>query len=538
MSAGLLAAGGRRAPLHCAAALALAACSGNGGFGGTPAPPPDDAEKLTVVVVVLDSLMTTDLASGAMPNLQALADAGTLYEESRAMFSAETIPNHVAMMTGVVPSRSGIPTNNFWDKDVSPDAATDEDLSLPKELTANTLFTHIANRCPNLKTGAALSKKYLFEIFCGDTPAAEGDLSCADVTYPNDNPAVHNRQPDNYWDPTGSPAYLPSPDEHTPDVATMQEALAQLPDSDFLFINLGDIDRSAHAAGAEFRLLVSGDTDLQLGRLVDALQSSGRWDNTVMIVVSDHGMDYSPLGLDAINVQPALDALAACGYEPMFAVDNGGTDSLYVTNLAATEDARRASLRAARACLVEPDGAACAAVEAVCGPIDYTSSELLPRARPIVAGWYIEADPADPDGSMPASIMSAHENLGDLVLVAADGIKFSERNLSANPIPGNHGHLETIHNFMLVTGGSPLIRAGVSVAPSIADPGPLNRLPEQSENIDVAPTVAWLLGLNLDPGDFPDGGGFDGRVLREAFVAFQTNPNASPPSSCGVPPTN
>ncbi len=516
------------------AGLALSACGANSGFdGGTP-PPPGDGDKLSVVVVVLDSLMPSDLDSGLMPNLQALVDAGTVYEQSRAVFSAETIPNHVAMMTGVVPARSGIPTNNFWDKAVSPDAATDEDLSLPKELTAHTLFTHIANRCPNLSTGAALSKKYLFEIFCGDEPAAEGDLSCADLTYPNDNPATYNRQPDNYWDPTSSPVYLPSPDEHTPDIATMQEALAQLPDSDFLFINLGDIDRSAHAAGAEFRLAVSADTDLQLGLLVDALQSSGRWDNTVMLVVSDHGMDYSPLGLDAINVQPALDALAACGYEPMFAVDNGGTDSLYVTNLAATEEARRATLRAARACLVEPDGAACAAVEGVCGAIDYSSSELLPRARPILAGWYTQADPADPDGSMPASIMSAHENLGDLVLVAADGIKFSERNLSANPIPGNHGHLETLHNFMLVTGGSSLVRPGVSVAASVADPGPLDRLPEQSENIDVAPTVAWLLGLNLGAGDFPDGGGFDGRVLSEAFTAFETSANPAPPSRCGV----
>ena len=48
---------------------------------------------------------------------EGLIEQGTMYAESRSVFSAETIPNHVAMMTGVVPERSGIPTNNFLDFD-------------------------------------------------------------------------------------------------------------------------------------------------------------------------------------------------------------------------------------------------------------------------------------------------------------------------------------------------------------------------------------------------------------------------------------
>jgi hypothetical protein len=522
--------------LLAGAMLTMLGCNASGaGTGAQDNTPPPNAsgEKLTVVVAVIDSLMTSDTA--LMTNLNDLISQGTLYEESRAMFSAETIPNHVAMMTGVVPARSGIPTNNFWDADAFPDAPQDENISKPKELTANTLFTWIAQQCPSIRTGATLSKRYLFEMFCGDQPAADGDLVCSDDVYPqNDNPLVHNVQPDNYWDPTGDPLYIPDPGGLTIDVATMNQALSMLPESDFLFINLGDVDRSAHAGGEIVRAAVTMDADQELGRLVTALRDAGRWDNTVLIVLSDHGMDYSTLGADAISVTPALDALAACGYAPMFAIDNGGTDSLYVTDLNATAADKAAALRAARICLVEPDSAECAAIEAVCGGIDAGLTAILPVAQPIIAGWYTQADPLDPAGNMPASILSAHPNLGDLVLVAADGLKFSESDPSSNPIPGNHGHLETVHNFMLVTGGSPLIKAGQSIASSIADPGPLDRLPEQSENIDVAPTVAWLLGLNLPSGQFPDGLGFDGRVLSEAFAAFDANAAPDAASACGA----
>lgn len=474
-----------------------------------------------MVVLVVDSLMPDEIGPNT-PNLDALKAAGTFYAESRAMFSAETIPNHVAMMTGVVPERSGIPTNNFIDFLADPEPE-ERDLSLPEELTANTLFTWLKQECvssgaaPDLRVGAVLSKKYLYEIFEGDAanPARE-----------NRNPQVNNLQPDEYWDPTSSPAYLPSPDEHTVDAATMQEVLSRLPNVDFMFVNLGDVDRAAHAFDLAGRNAALPATDTQVGLLVQQLQDDGRWPNTVMIVVSDHGMDFSlnnPLG--AVSTQPTLDALGAC-FAPMTAVQNGGTNSLVITDRSLPLATRQASLRAARACLLgEQD------CNALCA-----GATRPANADGIVAAWYTQDDSLDPAGTMPASIRSRHPNLGDLVLVADESVKFSEPNLSGNPIPGNHGHLVTIHNTMLVTGGVSWIKAANEVAPSIASPGPLDRLPEQAENIDVAATVAWLFGLQLSASDFPDAQGFDGRVLGEAFSQFDANPNPVPPSNCGFLP--
>jgi len=498
--------------------LLLSSCNGDV-LAPSSAPPPapgGGAKKLTVIVAVVDSLMPQDLTS-ATPNLNGLKTGGTFYAESRSVFSAETIPNHVAMMTGVYPRRNGIAANNFIDSGVNP--PVERNLSLPEELTANTLFTWIRRKCvssginPEIKTGATLSKKYLFEVFAGDA---------ADPARANRNPSVDNVQPDSYWDPRSSPAYIGSPDEHTPDLPTMQQALAQLPGVDFLFISLGDVDRAAHAFVQAGRNAALPVTDAQVGRLISALQSAGRWENTVLFLVSDHGMDFtSPPSF--INVQPALTSLGAC-FKPMTAVDVGGTNSIFVTDPTATPAEKQAAARAARACLMGTT--ACATLCA--------GASRPVNADKIGFAWYTQDDPADPDGTMPESIASKHPNLGNLVLTAMPGFRFSEPSSSSNPILGTHGHLVTLRNTFIVAGGSPWVKKGQVIASSVSGPSPFDRLPEQSENVDLAPTIAWLLGLNIQSSDFPDGrGSFDGRLLKEAFTQFDANPDAGSPTQCG-----
>ena len=71
-------------------------------------------------------------------------------------------------------------------------------------------------------------------------------------------------------------------------------------DPNLVFINLGDVDRRgtptspAAASRCSPRVrLRSGDTDLQVGRFVTLLKDSGRWQNSVVIVLADHSMDWS-----------------------------------------------------------------------------------------------------------------------------------------------------------------------------------------------------------------------------------------------------
>ena len=422
------------------------------------------ATELGVFVIVVDGLMPGEVGP-LTPNLAALRDEGTWYEESRAVMIAETIPNHVAMMTGVYPERSGIAANKYWDREGSP---SDADLSDPEELEAKTLFTVIDEQCGAVRTAAVLSKRYLFEIF------STGGINVA---------------ADSHWDPR--PTNIPEPDGHSPDLITMGEALARLPNADFMFVNLGDVDRSGHAdeTGAVgvpvVRTAALVETDLQVGRFLEALRSSGRWEQSVVIILSDHGFDWS-LPTNFVNLAPSLPA-------NVFPVQNGGADNLYLVD--PDDPERDDQLRRARATALAQAG--------------------------VEAAWYRRPNPLDldPAGELPAGLGLDHENAGDLIVLARPGWRFSDPTPVDNPIPGNHGHLVTRHNTLMISGGAPFLRRGQRIAASIASPSPLDALPEQSENVDVAPTVAWLLGLEPR--------GYDGRVLGEAFTIDRS------PSRCG-----
>lgn len=582
-------------------ATSIAACGGNGARSPeqqvTTTPPvvippgPPGTNKMVVVVLAVDSLMPEDI-DPTMPNVNDLIANGTIYRESRSVFSAETIPNHIAMMTGVYPDRNGIPTNNFWDREAQANGATplvyqeDEDLDNPNEVEAKTMFTWIDEKCrqgatplnAGITTAAVLSKTYLWEIFRGDA-----------VDPQTNDRGVTNVGPDIHWEPASSPAYIGPGSEHTPDNATGPQAVTDIDAADFIFINLGDVDRSSHAAGSGTRAAVKANTDMVVGSIVQRLKDTGRWANTVFILSSDHGMDFSdPTSnppnpatqfnssffnsiLNSVSTQPMLDALnTSCGLAKMDAVQNGGTNSIAVTDTTASATDIDNALLAARACVMNKNGAnasatapaSCTSVlTSVVAPASLLACQTAVTAVPDVGfdqiehGWYSNPDlyvagnalrgglNADTGGIMPPSIKSRHANIGDLVFVMAAGSKFSEPDVTGNPILGNHGHMPTIHNTIIVSGGASFLATGQDI--TIGSTDHFSRDALQSENIDVAATVAWVLGLNIQDTDFPDFNrldfpdygqtpiarkGFDGRVLIEAFNI----PIGTPPSTCGL----
>lgn len=465
-----------------ALAVSLAGCGGgsgngnNGGGGGG-----NQESDLTILVVVVDSLMPEEIGAPLTPTptLVSLKQSGSFYNESRAVFSAETIPNHVAMMTGVYPATNGIPTNTYWNRQGE---VEDRDLSLPTEVEVDNLFTRIKAECPNLRTAAIMSKDYLYEVFsdCGFSGQDCG----------------RNVAPDTHFDPTSDLTFLPSPAGLTPDLTTMGQALTALPDSDFMFINLGQVDRVGHADETGItgipllRNTILLETDIRIGMLVNELKAQGRWENTIMFVVSDHGMDWSTL-INFINAQGTLDSIGG-----LTAIQSGGTDSIFLTDQSERGTAAgHQRLKQARDALLQVTG-----------------------VRDV---WYSFPNPGDADAEKQLSSVFAsnHENIGDLVLSAEQGYRFSDPGPTDNPIPGNHGHETTLHNTFLISGGAEFIRSQV-IAELDEPVSHLERRPGQSENVDVAPTVAWLLGMSQN--------GFEGRILSEAFT------RASAPSRCGV----
>lgn len=278
--------------------------------------------KPRAYVLVVDGARPDEIGSGLMPNLQALRDGGMNFPRARSLPVMETIPNHVMMMTGVRPDRSGVPANAIYDRTEQ----VIRDLDRPSDLRFPTVIERLNRN--GFTTGTVLSKEYLFGIF--------------------------GKRATYRWEP----APIVPISGHAPDAFTMDAAISMVEEFDpnLVFVNLGDCDRVGHMdltgttlKAARTAALLSVDT--QVGRFVEMLRSTGRWSTSMVVVLADHSMDWSRPNR-IISLQPALDA------DPLLAgnvvvAQNGGADLLYWTGPA---DRRTAALDRMRAIALETQG--------------------------------------------------------------------------------------------------------------------------------------------------------------------------------------
>lgn len=384
------------------------------------------AADLRVYVLVVDGCRPDEATGAYLPTVRSLAALGTSFAAARAIPVAETIPNHVAMMSGVYPQRSGVPANSIYDR------ATGEvrDLGLATDLGTSTVLERLPAEL-GLATASVLSKDYLFGVF-GERATFR-------------------------WTPE---PMLPITD-HAPDVFTMDALVRTIDDHDpaLVFANLGDVDRFGHAdlTGSSIRLLRTLaliNTDGQLARFVGHLRRTGRWESSVVIVLSDHSMDWS-LPLSLVNLAGRLDDDPLLDGNVRIA-QNGGADLLYWTGPA---DQRAAAVERMRQVALATPG--------VLSAHDPAEVRLGPLA-------------------------------GDLVVFCKAGWRFTDPTVISNPVPGNHGHPASEPIPFVISGGHPMVRRGqVSSAPV--------------RSLDVAPTVAALFGLPAPSG------GWDGQARTEAF---------------------
>jgi arylsulfatase A-like enzyme len=261
-------------------------------------------DDLRVYVLVSDGMRPDEVTALTTPTLWSLQQAGTTFPNARSLPVMETIPNHVMMMSGVRPDRSGVPANSVYDRA----EGVVRTLDRPTDLMAPTLLDRLA--ATGRSTGSVLSKEYLYGIF--------------------GTRATHR------WEPF---PLLPVT-EHAPDAATMDAAVAMVDEFDphLVFVNLGDVDRVGHSdvtgplglAAARRASLTT--QDLQVARFVTHLQSTGRWASSVLVVLADHSMDFSvPTNLISIDLvlqaRPDLRSQVQIG-------QNGGADLLYWTGSA------------------------------------------------------------------------------------------------------------------------------------------------------------------------------------------------------------
>lgn len=294
-----------------------AAGAGAGVIAGIgPAAAATALSALRVYVLVLDGCQPGEITPALTPRLAALRASGTDYPAAQSLPVMETIPNHVMMMSGVRPDRSGVPANSVYDRA----AGRVRELDRSTDLRAGTLLERL--RARGIPTGSVLSKDYLYGIF--------------------GTRASYRWEPEPIVPVSG----------HAPDVFTMNALLAMVdgPDPRMVFANFGDIDRYGHSdvtgptTVRAARTAALAQTDLQIGRFVDRLKAKGTWASSVVVVLADHSMDWStPVGFVTLTPVLAADPLLA---GRVVIAQNGGADLLYWTGPAAQRSAAVARMRA------------------------------------------------------------------------------------------------------------------------------------------------------------------------------------------------
>ena len=373
-------------------------------------------------VLVVDGCRPDEITPALTPTLAALRDGGLNHPRATSLPVMETIPNHVMMMTGLRPDRSGVPANTIYDRALGDTREMDR----PRDIRCRTVIGRLNQA--GFTTGTVLSKEYLYGIFGGR--------------------ATHRWEPQPIIPVSG----------HAPDTFTMDATLSMIEEFDpnLVFVNLGDVDRMGHADETgpvdvkALRQAALADTDAQVSRFVDLLKSSGRWKNSVVIVLADHSMDWSNPDKVISLTGPLQDDPFLAGKVEIAA--NGGADLLYWTGPAADRDR---AVRRMRAVAAEVPG--------------------------VLAAYDRRLD-----------ALRLGPEAGEVVVYCRSGWRFTEPDPSGNPIPGNHGHPATRPIPFFIGGGHPAVPRRTASS-------------ELARTVDVAPTVGAFFGVGRPRG------GYDGR---------------------------
>jgi len=442
----------RPAPLLLLALALGAACTRPG--ASTPPGPADHVIMVSVDGLMPEVYLRPDELGLAVPTLRALKAAGAHSPGVRGVFPTVTYPTHTTLVTGADPGRHGIVANAPLD---------------PLQTNADGWYWYAQDiRAPTLWDVAEAAGRPTAAVFWPVSVGArvswlvpeywrartvDDDKLLAALSTPGLLAAVHARFP------AAASEYTPQrrSDAGLTDIAVH---LIERERPALLLLHIFDVDGRQHGFGPRSpeALATIEAADAQLARVVAAAKQAGTWERTALVVVSDHG--FMPI---AQRVKPGV-LLHSLGLVELGENDrprswrvgmslSGGQAYLYLND--PKDDAARRAIDEAFAAEAARPGSGVLHV--------YRHEEIVARG-------------GDPDAA--------------LALDATDGFSFAVgyTGPAIEPVPehyrGTHGY-DPERPAMAAS----LIIVGPGVRPGLEIAG--------ARMIDVAPTVAALLGLTL-----------------------------------------
>ena len=419
-----------------------------------------------VVLISLDGFPSWALDDPQLPlpTLRQLVSRGAIAATMRPVNPTVTWPNHTSLVTGVTPAKHGVLFNGSlirepgvpprvepWrDKALMVRGRTLYDLAHARGLTTAQVDWVAIHNAPTI-TWAFAERPDPSTAIPRELVAA-GAVSQADV---DGFASRHIVLRDQTW--TDAAAHIIR--KHKPNL---------------LLFHLLNLDSTHHRYGPRTHaaLTTMAHLDAQVKTILDAIEDAGLASRTTVIVVSDHGFK-TVKRLIRVNA-----ALADAG-------------------LLQVQDGKVVSCQA----YVVPEGGSAIVYVTVPDP----SGEILARARKAIAAVEGIATIVEPEGyaTLGLPLPRDDDQMGALFVLPKEGYAFNAA--ATAPVVtdaaegglGAHGYVASdpeLGAIFIASGAG--IKAGVKV--------------NAIENVDVAPTIARLLGLQLD--------GADGRVLTEILA--------------------
>jgi predicted AlkP superfamily pyrophosphatase or phosphodiesterase len=416
-----------------------------------------------VVLISLDGFpgWAMDDPSLPVPTLRKLAASGAVAKAMRPVNPTVTWPNHTSLVSGVTPAKHGVLYNGFLRRDPGVPPRVEPWLPRDQLVHAPTLYdvAHARGMTTAQVDWVAIQAAPTITWEFPERPAPDGpiaqELVKAGVLTQAELETFASRNivwRDRIW----TDAAIHILETHRPNL--------------MLFHLLG-LDSMQHRYGP--RTLAATATmalvDTQVAQVVAAVERAGLLPRTTFLVVSDHGFKLVKRQI-RLNVALALAGLVTIQdgkitASQAYSVPEGGSAIVFVTAPDPTGDI----LARAKKAITGVEG-----VAAVVEPLDYARFALpQPSATDQMGALFVT--PRD-------GYAFAAQADGDVVVDAAVG------SLGAHGYPATDPDLGAL---FIASGAG--IRSGVTL--------------DVVDNVDVAPTMAEVLGLTL--------GNVDGKVLKQ-----------------------
>jgi len=440
-----------------------------------PILPAADASRAPIVILVsIDGLaaFNFDDPLADIPTLRWMAANGARAQGMQTVFPSVTWPTHTTLVTGVSPGRHGVLANAYFDRAENKKVPLIPDPFFDKEEIVKVPTIYDVAQQAGLKTSgvswpASRNARHLnwqvpdvgdqekFEK--ASTQSLLAELEAKGIPY----------QKQSEWAKAGNVGKAMRDWMYT----RIAEHILQTHKPNVLVIHYVTVDSFAHGHGGKSPEVrwAANDTDRRVRELMDTVKTAGLADRTTFFVTADHGFaDYNK----NINVNVLLRSkglLTTAGNNIVEAkvrfLAEGGAGMVYITDTAQRERIMAELVPALKA------------IEGVDAVIPSSEFAAVGHVTP-------DKNPHEPD----------------ILLSAADGYSFAENPASKDLITatgmtkGTHGN-----HFKNPRLDATFIAWGAAIKPGV-------KLP-RIRNVDVAPTMAAILGVKLD--------NVEGRVLNE-----------------------